>query len=193
MPTIGFTSPTRGLLITPGAQVACYSSACPPADLFATADGGTHWHSVGAVVDPASLNALSITPTGAVWGLWNTSGTCNVVLARGGAAATGWTAKGCLSGYTGALALQFVSPSTAFAFLLQVLKPAISGQPAITRPILMHSANGGGAWQGTPLPVTAGFFGNHLFFLHAQVGWLLAGGALWATADGGAVWTGLSA
>ena len=190
LPTISFSGPAQGLLIARGAQIAC-SSTCPPSNLFATSDGGTSWHSVATVVHPDRLIAVNITPSGAVWGLWMTSGSCSLVLARGGATATGWTAKGCFSGDTGAPALQFVAPSTVFALLLQVLKPAASGQAVVTRPVLLRSVDGGRVWQGTPLPFTVGFFGNHLFFLNNTTdGWLLAGGALWTTTDGGAVWSG---
>ena len=90
LPTIAFSGGGRGSLITPGADIACFS-ACPAADVFATTDGGKLWRSVVPVVHPGGLTAVDITPAGTFWGLWRTSGGCNLVLARSTAAASGWT------------------------------------------------------------------------------------------------------
>lgn len=60
-------------------------------------------------------------------------------------------------------------------------------------PVLLRTDDGGRRWVASILPRAANaFFGNHIFFLNAAQGWLLSGGAVWHTSDGGTSWTGLS-
>lgn len=192
---VRFLSARDGVLIGLGASSAC-SSGCPPPDLFTSGDAGATWRSSGAVPSPGGLAAADITSTGAVWGVWGGGAGCGPVLREGAGAPARWTALGCLSGlsFAGSPQVQFASPAQGYAVLLQVLRPVDPGKrAAVTRPLLLSTADGGRTWTAAPLPLAADdWFGNSLFFLDPGHGWLLSGGAVWETTDGGAHWTGLA-
>ncbi len=190
---IRFSSARSGTLIGLGALSACYSG-CPPADLFRTGDGGTRWSSAGTVPNPGGLFAVDIGAAGRVWGMWRGPANCGPLLREHSAAPSGWRVLGCLSGlsFVGNPALAFPTAQSGFAILPQVLSPAVPGQrPAVIRPMLLRTADGGRSWTADPLPLAPGaWFGSHLFFLNPTHGWLLSGGAVWVTTDGGRDWTG---
>lgn len=190
---VHFTSALDGTLIGRGAQFNCDVTTCQKHDVLTTADGGATWSATATVPMASQLAVADIAGDGTVWGLWNSGANCGQMLGRGTLATSTWTAVGCLTGYTGGPTLQFISPTDGFAVLLQVLQPPAPGHPAVTRPVLLRTTDAGSHWTQTPLSVAStDFFGNHVFFLSATQGWMLNGGVLWATDDGGAHWTGLA-
>jgi Photosynthesis system II assembly factor YCF48 len=148
--------------------------------VLTTSDGGAHW-------TPQLSGQLNLTSVDFVSGQdgWAVGTSTLLATTDGGAH---W--KSLPEPCPVIRSVHFISPTTGYAVAggRDVGSPGASPQPPALDGVVLTTEDGGHTWQPQAAPADA----QSVCFTDSRHGWLGAAGSLYATADGGRVWTSLS-
>lgn len=175
MRTIYFADAQTGFAGTLGSQL-----------LFRTTDGGAKWNAVPNSVFPALPPAICgmsgagdhVYGTGAYF--------APAMLVRSTDRGVTWGSVDMSSYARNLIDCHFVTPISGFAV------GGSPGTPSTTRPVILHTDDGGTTWQTRYLGTTPGRYCWKIFFVDPQLGFVsvysLSGASVLKTTDGGLSW-----
>jgi hypothetical protein len=141
-----------------------------------TADGGSHWVTQFRAGPTARLGAIDFVDANYGW----VTGPSQILATTDGGAHWHALPEPCPPIRT----VHFVSPRDGFAVAGGNLSYRGVTDPPLRRGVLLRTTNGGAHWHRLPTPPDV----QSACFNDARHGWLIAGGAIYGTADGGRTW-----